>query len=160
MSLRATTLVSDNLELRRAGPDDYDGLVALQRRSYSRNRELLGVEPLPLQADYHAVLAAKEVWVAEGRSGLAAALVVEPRDDDLLIESLAVDPAAQNRGYGRALLRAAVARAKALGYTSVRLYTGSPLTHLISWYGRHGFKIERTEAMSDRSITHMVMTIA
>jgi len=25
-----------------------------------------------------------------------------------------------------------------------------------AWYGRHGFAVERIEALSDRSITHMI----
>ena len=63
-------------------------------------------------------------------------------------------------GSGRAMLEAALERGRALGYKTVRLYTGSTLAHLIAWYGRHGFEIERTEALSDRSITHMVKSLA
>lgn len=157
---RAATLEAGALVLRRADASDHDSLVALQRRAYARNRQMLGVEPIPLRADYHVVLAEKEVWVADGSSGLAAALILELRPDDLLVESIATDPACQGRGHGRALLAAAVARGQALGYKTVRLYTGSPLTHLIGWYARHGFRIERTEALSDRSITHMVKHIS
>ena len=146
--------------LRRAGPEDDDALMALQRRAYARNRDLLGLEPLPLLVDYHAVLSGKEVWVLDGTAGLDAALVLELRPGDLMIESIATDPACQGRGVGRALLEGAVERGRALGYKTVRLYTGSPLSHLIAWYGRHGFEIERTEALSDRSITHMVKHIA
>ena len=143
-------LAAGALGLRRAGAGDYDGLVAVQRRAYARNRELLGLEPLPLLVDYHAVLAEKEVWVLDGDAGVAAALVLEPRPHDLLIESIATDPSCQGRGIGRALLMAAVERGRALGYNIIRLYTGSSLAHLIGWYGRHGFAIERTDALSDR----------
>jgi len=30
------------------------------------------------------------------------------------------------------------------------------LTHLVGWYGRHGYQVERIENLSDRSITHMI----
>lgn len=153
-------LAAGRFSLRRAGAGDHDGLVGVQRRAYARNRELLGLEPLPLLADYHAVLAEKEVWVLDGARGIEAALVLEPRPDDLLIESIATDPSCQGRGIGGALLSAAVERGRALGYKTIRLYTGSTLMHLIDWYGRHGFAVERTEALSDRSITHMVKTLA
>jgi ribosomal protein S18 acetylase RimI-like enzyme len=156
----ARAATSEALVLRRAIPGDHDALLALQHRAYARNRDLLGVEPLPLKVDYRAVLAEKEVWVADGNGGLAAALVLEARRDDLLIESIAVDPECQKHGQGRALLAAAEARAQELGFQAVRLYTGSPLVHLIDWYGRHGFRIERIEALSDRSITHLVKTIS
>jgi len=47
-------------------------------------------------------------------------------------------------------------RARQLGRNVIRLYTGTPLGHLVAWYGRHGFAVERIEALSDRSITHMI----
>ena len=87
---------------------------------------------------------------------LAAALILEPRADDLLIWSVASNPAMQGAGIGRALLAAAEVRAHQLGRSVMRLYTGTLLAHLITWYGRHGYAIERIEALSDRSITHMI----
>jgi ribosomal protein S18 acetylase RimI-like enzyme len=86
-------------------------------------------------------------------------LILERRTDDLLIESIATDPGYQGQGIGRALLDAAQAQAKQLGYARIRLYTGSPLTHLVAWYGRHGFTVERIEALPDRSITHMMKAL-
>ena len=38
----------------------------------------------------------------------------------------------------------------------MRLYTGATLQHLIDWYGRHGYVVERIEQLSDRAITHMM----
>jgi hypothetical protein len=38
----------------------------------------------------------------------------------------------------------------------VRLHTGTLPAHRVAWYGRHGHAIERIEALSDRSITHMI----
>ncbi len=150
------TLSAGSWVLRRAAPQDHDRLVALQHASYARNRVLLGVEPIPLQADYRAVLREKEVWLAEEGEDLLGALILEPRPGDLMIESIATSPARQSHGLGRALLTAAEARAHELGHTIVRLYTGTVLTHLIGWYGRHGYAVERIEVLSDRSITHMM----
>jgi hypothetical protein len=42
--------------LRRGTTGDFDAIVTLQRAAYARNRDLLGVEPLPLLADYQAIL--------------------------------------------------------------------------------------------------------
>ncbi len=38
--------------LRRATADDLSAVTALQQAAYAKNRVLLGVEPLPLTADY------------------------------------------------------------------------------------------------------------
>ena len=146
-----------SLALRRAEPADLDSLLALQRAAYAGNRALLGVEPIPLLADYTAILRDMEVWVTAGERGrLIGALILEPRADDLLIWSVAADPTAQGAGVGRALLAAAEERARQLGRIVVRLYTGTPLGHLVAWYGRRGYTVERIETLSDRSITHMI----
>jgi ribosomal protein S18 acetylase RimI-like enzyme len=148
------------LALRRAGPGDVAPLVELQRSAYARNRALLGVEPLPLLADYEAIVRDKEVWLAERDGALLAALILEIRSDDLLIWSIASHPRAQGAGLGGALLVAAERRAVEAGRATVRLYTGSTLAHLVGWYGRHGYLLEREEHLSDRSITHMVKHLA
>lgn len=154
------TLVAGAWTLRRAAPVDHDRLVALQHAAYARNRVLLGVEPIPLKADYRAVLREKEVWLAEDGVALLGALILEARAGDLMIESIATDPARQSAGLGRALLSAAETRAHDLGYAIVRLYTGTVLTHLTDWYARHGFETERIEVLSDRSITHMMKQLS
>ena len=148
-------LEAAGLALRRAGPDDRDAVVALQRAAYARNRALLGREPLPLLADYEQILRDYEVWLAE-RGGLAGALILEPRQEDLLIWSIATDPERQSNGLGKAMLAAAETRARQLGLGTMRLYTGATLQHLIDWYGRHGYVVERIEQLSDRAITHMM----
>ena len=142
--------------LRRATSADAAALIALQRAAYARNQKILGVVPIPLQADYHAVLREKEVWLAENDGRCIGALILEPRAGDLMIESIATDPSSQTHGLGRAMLEAAEERAQSLGHKIVRLYTGKPLTHLIAWYARHGYEIEREEALSDRTIVHMI----
>lgn len=87
---------------------------------------------------------------------LIGALIVEHRVDSLLIWSVATQPGVQARGLGGAMLAAAEKRARELGLSTMRLYTGNKLGHLVAWYGRHGYAVERIEELSDRSITHMV----
>lgn len=148
-------LKAGDFALRRAARADFEAVVAIQRAAYARNRELLGVEPLPLLADYEQILRDYEVWVtAEGP--IASVLILEPRADDLLIWSIATDPQRQQTGLGGAMLEAAEVRARELGRATMRLYTGAILHHLTGWYGRHGYAIERIEEMPDRTVAHMV----
>lgn len=149
-------LEAAGLSLRRAGTKDLERVVALQQAAYARNRVLLGVEPIPLLAYYDQIFAEHEVWLAEDGQRLTGVLILQARPDDLLIWSIATDPERQTKGLGRAMLEAADARARSLGRDRVRLYTGSLLGHLVAWYGRHGYVIERTEQLRDRAITHMM----
>jgi ribosomal protein S18 acetylase RimI-like enzyme len=147
---------SDLDGLRRASMADRAAVEVLQHAAYARNRAILGVEPLPLQADYGEILKDYETWLAEERGELAGVLVLEPRPGDVLIWSIATRPERQQSGLGRRLLVAAETRARARGTPTVRLYTGQKLTGNVAWYSRHGYQVERLEAMPDRTAVHMV----
>jgi ribosomal protein S18 acetylase RimI-like enzyme len=144
------------VKLRRATADDLPAVTALQQAAYAKNRALLGVEPLPLTADYAAVFSEYEIWLADGAHGLAGVLILGPRADDLLIWSVATAPAAQGTGVGNGLLEFAELHARRLGLRCIRLYTGEKLTGNIAWYRRHGYVHERIEEMHDRRLVHLV----
>jgi ribosomal protein S18 acetylase RimI-like enzyme len=142
--------------LRRATRDDLPAVTALQRAAYAKNRSILGVEPLPLLADYGQVFSDYEVYLAERDGALDGVLILEPRPDDLLIWSVATAPEAQGRGVGNRMLAFAETRARELGRTCIRLYTGQPLTFNIAWYTRHGYAHESTEDMGDRVRVNLI----
>jgi RimJ/RimL family protein N-acetyltransferase/N-acetylglutamate synthase-like GNAT family acetyltransferase len=155
-ALNASTLDGGEHVLRRADLDDLPAVEALQRAAYAKNRVLLGVEPVPLLWDYKKVFREREVWVQDSATGLAGALILLPREEDFLIDSLAASPMAQGKGIGNTLLVAGETRARALGYDTIRLYTGEPLSANINWYRRKGYSIERVEQMPDRRLVHLV----
>ena len=142
--------------MRRATIDDVSAVVALQRAAYAKNREILGVEPLPLLADYAKIFSDYEVYLAQRDGAVEGVLVLESRADDLLIWSVATAPAAQGRGVGNTMLAFAETRARELGRTCIRLYTGKPLVNNIAWYTRRGYVHERTEDMGDRVAVHLI----
>ncbi len=144
------------ITFRKATEADRAAVETLQRAAYERNRTLLGVEPLPLQADYAEIFRTMEVWLAEERDQLRGVLILQARADDLLIWSIAAAPGAQRQGLGQIMLDAADVRADQLGRDVIRLYTGSVLAQLIGWYHRHGYQVESEEDIGDRHITHMV----
>ncbi len=151
------------MKLRRATSVDLTAVVALQQLAYARNRVLLGVEPLPLLADYAEIFRTMEIWLAGARGGLGdtieGVLILEPHADHMLIWSVSTAPEAQSKGLGRELLAAAETRARELRLTKMRLYTGAILEHLVDWYGRHGYTVERIEQMPDRQVAHMVKSL-
>ena len=149
----------DSAILRRGGIADLDAVHRVQRDAYAANRLVLGVEPLPLTADYRHVLQTREVWVAEIASDIVAVLILVLESDCLLIWSIATAPALQGFGLGRRLLTHAEAEARRLGYCRVRLYTGEKLGLNIAWYARHGYVYHHREDLPDRCIVHFLKTL-
>ncbi|HMO30686.1 GNAT family N-acetyltransferase [Enterovirga sp.] len=157
-ALNASTI--PGLPLRRGGPADEAPFAAMHRAAYAWNREMLGMEPVPLQTAPGEILRRYETWLLDEAGTLAGAAALSPCPDHLEVWSLSVDPARQNAGIGRRLLEAAEARAKALGLSTLRLFTGKPLTKNIDWYRRRGYAEEREEELPDgRRLVHMVKTI-
>jgi ribosomal protein S18 acetylase RimI-like enzyme len=140
---------------RRAGAGDVAAIETLQRAAYARNRILLGIEPIPLLADYADIVARMEVWLFGPTQTLRGVLALDPEPDALLIWSLASAPSAQGAGLGGAMLDFAQARGRALGLPRIRLYTGEKFGANVDWYRRRGFAIDRREQLADRSIVHM-----
>lgn len=150
----------DALLMRRAASADVVALRALQQAAFAWNRSVLGVEPLPLQADYADIVAHKECWLAERDTQLLGALILEPEGEALLVWSIAVAPEGQNMKLGRQLMAFAETRARDQGYGVLTLYTGEKLVKNVAWYQRLGYKISRIEALADRNIVHMEKPVA
>ncbi len=138
---------------------DLDAVDCVQREAYAANRLILGVEPLPLTADYRRRLETDDVWVAEIDADIVAVLMLVLESDCLLVWSVATAPTWQGGGLGRRLLAHAEAEARRLGYRRIRLYTGEKLRSNIAWYARHGYAFHHREELPDRSIVHLVKTL-
>jgi ribosomal protein S18 acetylase RimI-like enzyme len=134
--------------IRQATAADLTGIQRLMADAYTKYIERIGRPPAPMTADYAAALEHCRVWALESVDGIVGALVTEDRGDHLLLETIAVAPAAQGRGYGRLLLDRAEADAVELGLTEIRLYTNEAMTENLSFYPRHGYR-ETGRALQD-----------
>jgi ribosomal protein S18 acetylase RimI-like enzyme len=136
--------------IRLAAPDDLDAVRAIARAAYARYIPRIGREPAPMRADFAAVQEAGRLWVAgEPVAGYAVAY---PRGDHWHLENVAVDPAAQGRGIGRALIGHVEALARQGGAAAVDLYTNARMTENLQLYPRLGYAEtgRRTEDGFDR----------
>ena len=137
----ATEKAGPALAIRRADPGDAETVIAIVQRAYEGYIESIGVRPVPLDADHSAAIRRGEVFVAaQDRIVGIIELVVEP--GHVLIENVAVDPAAQHRGTGRALLAFAERVARERGLTAVRLYTHREMRRNQGFYEQLGFDRE------------------
>jgi ribosomal protein S18 acetylase RimI-like enzyme len=127
------------LTVRPATAADLPGLRAIAAAAYAIYVPRIGREPAPMTADYKSAVARSEVWVALDGEEIAGLLVLVPHPDHLLLENIAVRPAAQGRGIGARLLALAEQEAARLGQREIRLYTNAAMTENLAYYPRHGY---------------------
>jgi ribosomal protein S18 acetylase RimI-like enzyme len=142
--------------LRRATAADAEKLTALVRAAYARHVSVIGREPLPMTADWARLLCEQEIWILEGSAGEAvASLALDVQADHVLVWSVAVAPAQQQRGLGRRLMAFAEERASALQRAELRLFTNARMAENIALYRRLGYREVRREELPDRVVVHM-----
>lgn len=98
-----------------------------------------GVVPAPLSIDWATTISAAAASVAVQDDRVVGVLVLWPRPGSVLVDTLAVDPAAQGSGVGIALLAHAASVATARDVHVLRLSTNVAMTDSLAWYLRHGF---------------------
>jgi ribosomal protein S18 acetylase RimI-like enzyme len=127
--------------VRRAVAGDAAAMAEIARRAYEPYLARMGGRrPGPLDADYADAAAGPESWVAVGPTDLPGGfLVLRPGEEGLLLENVAVAPASQGYGFGRALLDLAEVRARSLGFASIWLYTHVTMTENQAIYAARGY---------------------
>jgi N-acetylglutamate synthase-like GNAT family acetyltransferase len=130
----------DQTSIRRATAADLPAISQLITDAYTKYVERIGRPPAPMTADYAAALTHSRVWVLLSDEAVVGALVTENRADHLLLETVAVAPTAQGRGYGALLLDRAEQDAAEQGLPEVRLYTNEAMTENLTFYPRHGYR--------------------
>ncbi len=98
-----------------------------------------------MTADYDLAVRDHLVDLLHLDGELTALIEMRPEADHLLIVNVAVSPACQGQGYGRALLAHAEELARSLGFADVRLYTNGRFTDNIKLYQRVGYQTDREE---------------
>lgn len=126
--------------IRPAREDDVAAVENVVRQAYAVYVPAIGREPAPMTADYRRLVAAGETWVAEEHEKVVGVLVVRPQGEALLLENVAVPPAEQGRGLGRALVDFAEQHARELGLGEVTLYTNEAMTENLRFYPRLGYE--------------------
>ena len=143
------------IHLRRATPDDVDTIRALVRAAYARWVPIMGREPIPMNADYAKAVERHVIDLHHIDGALAALIEMHPAPNHLFLVNVAVAPAFQGRGLGRALLRHADAVAASLGLGEMRLYANKLMTDNVRLYLRCGYRVTREEAFMGGIVLHM-----
>lgn len=126
-------------EIRVATGADVVRIRDVVRAAYALYVPRIGREPAPMTADYGALVAAAETWVATVAGEIGGVLVIRPAGSELLLENVAVDPPLQGRGIGRTLIAFAERWALEHGLEAVTLYTNEAMTENLGLYPALGF---------------------
>jgi ribosomal protein S18 acetylase RimI-like enzyme len=134
--------------MRHAGPGDVDELRAIAAAAYHKYVWRIGRAPAPMTADYAQAVRDGQAWVAIEDGQIAGFVIVIAQPGYLLLDNVAVLPAAQGRGIGTRLLALAEEQARDLGLGEIRLYTNEAMTENLAYYPRHGY-VETHRAEQD-----------
>jgi len=126
--------------LRLAVPEDLPAVEAIVEAAYSPFIARIGRKPGPMLDNYAALIADGRVQVAVASDTVEALLVLIPEDGSMLLDNVAVAPAAQGKGLGKRLMAFAESQARAAGYRFIRLYTNQSMHENIELYGRLGYR--------------------
>ncbi|NQV46232.1 MAG: GNAT family N-acetyltransferase [Rhodospirillaceae bacterium] len=125
--------------IRPANPEDAVTLKHIAEAAYGGYTSHIGREPAPMVADFDAHVARDEALIIENGSGAQGFIVQFPKDDGWFVENVAIDPAHQGQGLGKALMSFAEAEARARGLKRVFLYTNVKMTENLLFYARLGY---------------------
>jgi ribosomal protein S18 acetylase RimI-like enzyme len=123
--------------IRQATQADLSAIESIVTRAYSKYLPRIGAPPGPMLDDYVARIAANEAFVTG--TPVRALIVLVDAPDHLLLDNIAVDPAAQGTGQGRILMEFADAEARRRGHAELRLYTHQTMVENIALYTRLGW---------------------
>ncbi|MDH3667780.1 MAG: GNAT family N-acetyltransferase [Paracoccaceae bacterium] len=125
------------MHIRPAQPADVAAVQRIARAAYAPYVSRIGREPAPMVANFAAAQTAGQLWVAgDPATGF---VVAYPRGDHWHLENVAVDPAMQGTGMGRALIEAVERMARAAGAEAVELYTNAKMTENQGLYPALGY---------------------
>jgi len=118
---------------------DVAALGAIATAAYQKYIPRMGHAPAPMTADYAQAVRDRQAWVAVEDGQVTGFVILVARPGYLLLENVAVLPAAQGRGIGGRLLGLAEQHARSLGRSEIRLYTNEAMTENLAYYPRRGY---------------------
>ncbi len=125
--------------IRPANPADAEAVTYCIKAAFTPYIERIGKPPAPMLADFPRIIAAGWVWVAEIDEQVLGVLVQYETEAGFYIDTVAVSPARQGTGVGRALLLFAEGEAKRRGFRSIYLCTNVKMTENQVLYPKIGY---------------------
>lgn len=145
--------------IRLAQKADRAYVEAIVEAAYRPYLERMDRPPGPMVDDYGKRIAAGQAHVLEDDGKIVGILVLEPGDDFLLLDNIAIDPACQGRGYGKILMDFAEEEARRRTFNAIVLYTNEVMRENIAIYQRLGYTEVERKAVAGYDRVYMRKTL-
>lgn len=138
---------TDNRSMRRPGgfqirpakSADAQGVAGCVKAAYGRYTERTGEQPVQVQRDYAQLIGDREVLVAHIESAIVGVLLLARTEKGFLLDEIAVVPACQGQGIGRALLEMAERAAVHQGFGSIYALVHPKMTESVALFTKIGY---------------------
>ncbi len=125
--------------LRLATSHDFDTVVEIVNAAYEKYIPRIGGKPMPMLADYAALIARETVYVLEQDANVCGLVVLYSEGAYVLLENIAVAPHAQGQGIGKRLMQFVEEFTRTQGLGEIRLYTHEKMVENIEIYKHLGY---------------------
>ena len=123
---------------RRAKLEDHKTIKVIALKAYQKYVERMGKEPAPMRP-----IIQKEdvVFVCEDNKQVIAFAILIKISDQIILDSIAVDPLHQKKGIGNNFIKYIEQYLIEQKINKYQLYTNEKMFENIDWYQKIGFKI-------------------
>ena len=134
---------------RKAVAEDHEIIIAIALRAYEKYIERMGKEPAPMRP---VIQKEDVVFVCEDNKQVIALAILVKINDQIILDSIAVDPPHQKKGIGNNFIKFIEEYLMEQKVNKYQLYTNEMMFENIDWYQKIGFKIFKkvTEKGYDR----------
>jgi N-acetylglutamate synthase-like GNAT family acetyltransferase len=121
-----------------ANLEDHKIIMAIAQKAYEKYIERMGKEPAPMRP---VIQKEDVVFVCEDNKQVIAFAILVKINDQIILDSIAVDPPHQKKGIGNNFIKFIEEYLMEQKVNKYQLYTNEMMFENIDWYQKIGFKI-------------------
>ena len=118
--------------------EDHKIIITIAFKAYEKYVERMGKEPAPMRP---SIQKEDVVFVCEDNKQVIAFAILVKINDQIILDSIAVDPSHQNKGIGNSFIKFIEQYLMEQKVNKYQLYTNEKMFENIDWYQKIGFKI-------------------
>ena len=123
---------------RKAKLEDHKIIITIALKAYEKYVERMDKEPAPMRP---VIQKQDVVFVCEDNEQVIAFAILVKINDQIIPDSIAVDPSHQNKGIGNSFIKFIEQYLMEQKVNKYQLYTNEMMFENIDWYQKIGFKI-------------------